>query len=256
MADEISQIVEVYISRETAQIDTASFDIPLLMVNLPDTLDNTDPQTPVNVPADVTNRVQVFTTAAQVGEVFGTGSVAHTMAQKLLGGDIRPVRFMVGVKNSAETYTQGLNAILEYNNDWYAILIDSKVDADIKAVAAIIQAERKIFGASSSDISITDPAVDTDLGSFLRDGSYDRTYLVYSPTAETDYPEVAWTGGQIAEIPGSNTWKFKEARGSQVSRLSSTQITALKDKNVNWYSRVGGVNMMSNGTTSQGEWID
>ena len=43
MADEISQIVEVYISRETAQVDTASFSIPLLMVNLSDTVDNSNP---------------------------------------------------------------------------------------------------------------------------------------------------------------------------------------------------------------------
>ena len=41
MADEISQIVEVYITRETAQIDTASFSIPLLLVTLPDTIDDT-----------------------------------------------------------------------------------------------------------------------------------------------------------------------------------------------------------------------
>lgn len=51
MAD-LSNIVEVFISRETTQIDTASFDKPLFLVQLPDTVDNTDPMNPVYTPAN------------------------------------------------------------------------------------------------------------------------------------------------------------------------------------------------------------
>ena len=256
MADEISQVVEVFISRETAQIDTASFDIPLLMVNLPDTVDNTDPENPVTTPADVTLRVQQFTSLTAVGEAFGITSNAYKMTQKLLGGDIRPSTFMIGLKNSSETYTAGLQAIMAYNNDWYAIAIDSKVDGDIKEVAAVIQAERKIFGASSADIDILDPLVTDDIGSFLKDGSYDRTFLVYHPTAAADFPEVGWIGGQIAEVPGSNTWNFKGAPGVQVTKLTTTQINTLEAKSTNYYSRLGGVNMFRNGVMSEGSFID
>lgn len=256
MADEISQIVEVFISRETAQIDTASFSIPLLMVNLPDTIDNTDPENPVNVPADVTNRVQIFTSATGVADVYGDESVAHQMAIKLLGGDTRPSTFMIGVKNSTETYTQGLNAIMEYNDDWYMLAIDSKTEGDIKEVAAVIQATRKMFGASTKDVATLDPASTVDIGSFLKDTGYDRTFLVYHTLADTQHPEVAWIGGQITEVPGSNTWFAKSAPGVTVDRLSSTAKAALKAKNVNYYTRVGGVNIFQTGATSQGEWID
>ena len=166
MADDIGQIVEVYISRETAQIDTASFDIPLLMVNLPDTVDNSG-WPPANVPADTTNRVREYTSLTEVGEDFGITSTAYVMTQKLLGNDIRPARFMIGVKDSTETYTQGLQAILAYNNDWYAIAIDSKVEGDIKEVAAVIQAELKIFVSSTADVGVPNPATTTDIGSFL-----------------------------------------------------------------------------------------
>lgn len=247
MADEISQIVEVYISRETAQIDTASFDIPLLMVNLPDVGGDV---------ADVTNRVQVFTQAAQVADAFGDDSTAHRMAVKLLGGDVRPASFMVGVKNSAETYAEGLNAIMEYNNDWYIIAIDSKAEADIKAVAEVIQGTRKMFGASTADAEVINPVSTTDIGSFLKDTGYDRTFLVYHTQAATQFPEVAWIGGQITAVPGSNTWAFKAGPGVTIDRLSSTALTALRDKNVNFFTRVGGVNMFQTGATSQGEWID
>lgn len=256
MADDISQVVEVYISRETAQIDTASFDIPLLMVNLPDTIDNTDPGNPVTVPADTSQRVRVYTTLKAVGDDFGVDSTAYKMTQKLLGNDIRPASFMIGVKNSTETYTQGLQAIIAYNGDWYMIAIDSKVEGDIKEVAAVIQAERRIFGASTADVGVPDPAVTSDIGSFLKDGGYDRTFLVYHAEAATNFPEVAWMGGQISEVPGSNTWAFKGGAGVQVSKLTNTQITALNDKNVNYFTRLGGVNMFRNGSTSEGEWLD
>lgn len=256
MADEISQVVEVYISRETAQIDTASFNIPLLMVNLPDTVDNSDLGNPINVPADVTERVVQFNSAAAVGEKYGVGSVPHVMAQKLMGGQIRPAMFMVGVKNSSETYAQGYSEIKGYNDDWYIIAIDSKVDADIKEIAAAVQAERKLFGASSSHASILDAVAVDDIGSFLQASGYDRTFLVYHSLAETVFPEVAWIGGQISEVPGSNTWAFKGGAGVPVDRLNPTAISTLTKKNVNYYRRLGGVNMYQSGCTSQGEWID
>lgn len=255
MADDISQVVEVYISRETAQIDTASFDIPMLMVNLPDTIDNSG-GSPVTVPADVSQRVRVYRDLKTVGEDFGVDSAAYKMTQKLLGNDIRPAQFMIGVKNSTETYTEGLQAIIAYNGDWYMIAIDSKVEGDIKEVAAAIQAERRIFGASTADVGVPDAAVTSDIGSFLHDGGYDRTFLVYHANAATEHPEVAWMGGQISEVPGSNTWCFKGGAGVQVSKLTNTQITALDAKKVNYFTRLGGVNMFRNGSTSEGEWLD
>lgn len=256
MADDISQVVEVYISREIAQIDTASFDTPLLMVNLPDIINNTAPGNPVIIPADTTLRVRTYTDLKTVGDDFGVTSEAYKMAQKLLGNDLRPAQFMIGVKNSTETYTQGLQAIIAYNGDWYMIAIDSKVEGDIKEVAAVIQAERRIFGASTADVGVPDPAVTNDIGSFLKDGGYDRTFLVYHAEAATNFPEVAWMGGQISEVPGSNTWCFKGGAGVQVSKLTNTQITALDAKKVNYITRLGGVNMFRTGTTSEGEWID
>lgn len=256
MADDISQVVEVFISRETAQIDTASFDIPLLMVSLPDIVDNSDPMNPIPAPADVTERVRTYTTLSAVGDDFGVTSSAYLMAQKLLGNDIRPSQFMVGVKNSQETYTQALNEILTYEGSWYVIMIESKVADDIKQVAAVIQAQYKIFAASTSDSDVLDPATENDIGSFLSDGSYDRTFIVYHQDADTNFPEVAWVGGQLPELPGSNTWSFKGGAGVQITKLSPTQQGALESKNVNYFSRTGGVNMFRTGCTSEGEWID
>lgn len=255
MADDISQVVEVYISRETAQIDTASFDIPLLMVNLPDTIDNSG-GSPVTVPADTSQRVRTYRDLKTVGDDFGVDSTAYKMTQKLLGNDLRPAQFMIGVKNSTETYTQGLQEIIAYENDWYAICIDSKVEGDIKEVAAVIQPMYKIFFASTAGVGVPDPAVTNDIGSFLTDGDYTRTSLVYHPEASTNFPEVAWVGGQIPEVPGSNTWDMKPGAGVQVSKLTSTQIATLDEKRVNYFIRLGGVNRFRQGMMSGNAWIE
>ena len=247
MADSIGQIVEVYISRETAQIDTASFDIPLILVTLPDVSGD---------PADVSERVKVYTSLEAVADDFAVTTSAYKATQKLLGGDIRPSRFMIGVKTEDESYTEALQACVEYNNDWYALIIESKAIADIKLAAAFIQAQRKIFGASSKDVNILDPVETADIGSWLKDGGYDRTFLVYHKDADTDFPEAAWIGTQLPEVPGSNTWAFKGGAGVQISRLTSSNTSALNAKNVNYFTRVAGVNMFQTGCTSEGEWID
>lgn len=258
MADEINDIVEIFISRETAQVNTAQFDIPLLLVEVPDVDDPANPGT--DIPGDVTLRVRTYRNATAVADDFGVGSVAHTMALKLLGGDIRPSEFRIGVKNSAETYPEAVNACIAYDADWYALAIESKMSGDIEAVAELIQGYRRMFFASTADIDVLDPvpvgSVGTDIGSILKDAGYDRTVLVYSEQAASDSPEVAWMGTQLVEIPGSNTWAFKRGAGVTVSKLTASNITTLKAKNVNYYISVAGVNMFLNGQTSQGEWID
>lgn len=253
MADEISQIVEVYITRETAQVDTASFNIPLLLVDLPDVL---DPVSSANVPADVTERVRVFSSTTAVSDTFGADSSAYKMAVKLMGGQTRPAAFMIGVKNSEESYAEAVNACVEYNGAWYMVAIESVLEDDIKEVAEVVQSMRRMFAAATADAGVIDPASTTDIGSFLKATDYDRTFLVYHTQAAEQFPQVAWMGGQITAIPGSNTWAFKGAPGVTSDRLSGTAINTLNSKNVNYFNTVGGINMFRNGNTCQGEWID
>ena len=81
---DMDKIVEVYISRETAQLETTSFNIPLLMVTLPDAGGN---------PAVITQRTFVFTDLKGVEDQFGPNSVAAAMTRPLLSGQNRPPQF-------------------------------------------------------------------------------------------------------------------------------------------------------------------
>ncbi|QDP60443.1 MAG: hypothetical protein GOVbin1096_71 [Prokaryotic dsDNA virus sp.] len=158
--------------------------------------------------------------------------------------------------NATETWVEALDAVSNENNEWYALTAGTHTEADILALAGAVEARKKIYGTSSSDAEILNASSTNDIATQLFDLGYQRTFIVYSANADTQYPEAAWIGGQLPEQPGSNTWKFKSLAGVTVSALNSTQANAAKDKNANTYERVGGVSIVSEGTMAGGEFID
>lgn len=249
---DMDKIVEVYISRETAQLETTSFNIPLLMVSLPDDTGGT--------PAVITQRTFVFTKLKEVEDQFGTTSVAAQMVRPLLSGQNRPPQFIIGVKNSVETYIEALNKAQDETNAWYILLADTKVSANILLIAAWIQAQRKMYATSTEDADVLLATGDQDIGSRLKDMAYDRTFWLWHLQASTEHPEAAWVGSQIIEVPGSNTWAFKQASGISVQKLTPTQSSVVENKNGSVFARIAGVALFTGsgggGKTAQGEWID
>lgn len=238
----VNRIVDVQISRETTQINTASFSIPLILVT-------------ASVDADVTDRVYTFTDLDSVGDQFGTTSNAYKIAQKLFGQTIKPAEIKVGIRLSTETLVTALGTIRGVDDTWYALISESHTDSDILALAAYIEANYKIYGTSTnSTVAPTSPT--TDIGSQLKALGYTRTFVVYSPNANTEWPEAAWIGSQLVEVPGSNTWAFKQGAGITSYPLTVSQITFLEGKNINYFTEIGGVSIFMTGTMANGSWID
>lgn len=223
----------------------------------------TEVSTDISGAADATAAVALiesdFTSASIAGITFtdnldGTFTIAPSVA-----GDPYSFQFssqFSATYNTTESWVDALDAVSDVENDWYALTAETHAEADILALAGAIEARKKIYGTSSSDTGIVDAVSTTDIGSQLFDLGYQRTFITYSATADTQFPEAAWIGGQLPEQPGSNTWKFKTLSGVTVSSLSSTQANAAKDKNVNTYERVGGVSIMGEGVMAGGEYID
>lgn len=245
---QIDRIVQVYITRQTAQVDIASFDIPLIMVEI-----NTDT---IAFP----ERVRTYTSPTEVAEDFGTAHPAYIIANKLCGGDVKPAEFKIGKVDAGstnpETFSEALQACLEADDTWYALITSNHTPTVIEELAAIIQGTKKMYFTSTSSPKAIDPLDVTDIGTILKENGYDRTVIMYSLTADTDFPEAAWVGTQITEIPGSNSWEYKRLAGVAVSKLSSTDITTLETKGYNYYIQVKGASITRKGVTAQGEWID
>lgn len=156
---------------------------------------------------------------------------------------------------STETYVDALDAVINENDTWYALVCESHVEDDVKALAAAIQTRRKIYGTSTAVPAVATTAT-TDIASFLDGGNYGRTFCIYLPTADTEYPEAAWIGSQLAYTPGNNTWNFKRGALVTKSNLNDTQRVNLRNKNCNMYTTVAGVDVFQDGVMADGLFVD
>jgi hypothetical protein len=156
---------------------------------------------------------------------------------------------------STESWVDSLNAVNLVNSAWYAVMIESHAEADVLAIAAQVEGMKKIFATSSSALDIKTTAT-TDLFSKLRDLGYQRTFGIWSATADSQFPEAAWVGYQLQEQPGSNTWAYKTLSGVTVSSLSDTEAKNIQNKSASTYERVGVSNSTIGAKMFGGEWID
>jgi hypothetical protein len=186
-----------------------------------------------------------------VDNLDGTATITSTVDWSLTSTP----NMAIAAQPATETWPASIAAVQNANDTWYALAIESHLEADVLAVAADIEAKKKVFGTSSSDLDIKTTAVD-DTFSLLKAGSYQRTFGVWSATADTEYPECAWIGYQLQEQPGSNTWAYKTLSGVTVSKLSDTEAKNIQDKNGSTYETVGGLNTTIGGKMFGGEWID
>lgn len=113
----------------------------------------------------------------------------------------------------------------------------------------------EVVEVESENISGTDP-VGMDIGQRLRARGMDRTVFLYSPNADSEWPEAVWVGTQLPEVPGSNTWEYKSLPGTTVVKLSDSQIALLESRGYNYYINVKGANITRRGKVAEGEWVD
>lgn len=149
---------------------------------------------------------------------------------------------------------EDIQAIQQINDDWYCLILTSRSDFEILLAAAFIEALRKIFIAAS-DASAIKTASTTDLGSLLKQRTYNRTALLWSGD-EVSGPDAAWAGRKLPTDPGSEQWRYANLSGIAPDVLIGTEQANLNGKNVNHYTTVGGVGIVQKGKMASGQWID
>lgn len=194
----------------------------------------------VNAVVTASGSTTLILTADNAGRSFSS-SVGTNLAQVSTTANVGVGESLAGISST--------------DDDWYGLIITSKSDGDVLEAAAYIEAVRKIFGISRSDAEIYDASETDDIFSKLMNANYFRTFTFYSGDA-ANFPEAGMFGRFLPTVPGSEQWAFKTYAGVTIDVLSSTQISALKGKNVNFYTRVAGVSVSQEGKTAGGEWID
>lgn len=328
MSSELDKIVSVVLTRGSTPVDTASFEIPMILATftnfserarsygsfeaVEDDFNNTDPvyeiaqklfgQTTVGArpPSIVVGRRQVdkvvltptvanntVYTVTINGTAYTYTSDADATAAEIVGGLDTAIGSPAGItatvmsgtlevqvtvpgtawslttstnltqvnSTPTETYVDALEAVSDVNDTWYALVLDTHDAAIVEDVSDAINAKRKIFGTSTADdVAITTGT--TDIAYKLSAKTADRTFGVYLPTADTEYPEAAWIGAQLAYTPGSNDWDKKRAVGVTRSQINDTARVNLRNKSCNMYTRVAGVDIFQDGDTFGGSPID
>jgi hypothetical protein len=148
-----------------------------------------------------------------------------------------------------------LQACLAEDDDAYGFCLDSNSAEEIAAMAAQVETQMAIFAADTADYEVATGATG-DIGTALSAAEYARTVLVFNGAKLLSYAGAAALGGRLPDAPGSSTWCHKSYAGVPTYKVSGTQETHLKAKNVNYYPKIAGNGDFLWGKSSAGEYID
>lgn len=183
----------------------------------------------------------------------------YKAAASYFGQDVKPTKLLIGRvigTQPADTFAAAYPKITLENNDFYGVVITSKVEVDQLAIAALVEADNKIFGVSNEDPIMLDGANTNSRAYKIKALNRLRTYVMYNGLAANTYPEAAWTGKMFSKDAGSSTWAYKNLSGATSDKLTSANVAGLQTNNCNFYVSFGGVDSTFDGKTSVGEFID
>lgn len=245
----LKDIVEVNITRQTTSVAVAAFNVPLILS-----------QFATNKTTTAFTRARVYGSVAEMASDGWTSSDAvYKIANAIFSQNPSVNKIVVGRKDSNDaTVDAALNAIANENNDWYGIVVDQSLVSSFADVASWVETAKKFAIFWITDVNAYDPSKSTDLASVLKLANRNRSAVVWhaTPAGGADYPDSSWMGEGFPYEPGTSTWAYKTLNGVTPDTLLASQETALKNKNCNYYTTVGGVSITQEGKVASGEYID
>lgn len=157
--------------------------------------------------------------------------------------------------NPGTSIATDLAAIRLADADWYGLVLACNAEALIEAAAAWAETERVIFGWNTADTLVKDSGTTTDVGSDLQDDALKRSFGLWN-NATLGFAAAAWMGKMFTTKPGEATWAYKTLATVDADDLTTTEDSALEDKNVNTYSPLWGRNVTWEGKAADGSFID
>ncbi len=150
-----------------------------------------------------------------------------------------------------------LAAIMDEDDDWYGLLLDTNNADSILEAAGVIEAHRKICLVQSADWDIKDSGQTDDIASTLQLDNYSRTGLMY----HDKIGGIAWAAagmlaGRLAWDPGIETWAFKDIKGVPSTKLKTGEESAILNKNASHYTSVAKLPIYFEGKAGDGSFMD
>lgn len=247
MADvPIDTFIDVSVSLGTQPIETASFNSAAFLADLLD--------------ADFASPYQIYASLTEVLDDFASTTDVYKYAALVFGG-LFPVTNLYVVKYGSGntiplTALQALSSLRQTDSTPYWIACDDHTESTVTALAGYCEAEDLMFGNSTQQAGVLVDATTTDIGSVLQDLGYNHTFTIYNTTADTSFAEGGVAGCMAGIQAGTSSAEYKTMTGVAVSGLTTTQRTSCDNKNVMYYERSSGVNVLLNTKVSSGQFLD
>lgn len=149
-----------------------------------------------------------------------------------------PQTFKVGRKvPTTETWTQAITAVRAVDDDFYALAVSSRVNADVEEVSEAIEPTNKLALLQSGEATLLTNSIAAALADcFIRE----RTALVYHPTS-AQWADVAWAVNRLAFDPDtiSAPWDCELGGVSAPATLTQAQYDFALANNVNVLAPLG-----------------
>lgn len=166
--------------------------------------------------------------------------------------------FVATVPALGWTTVANLDAILAENSEWIAFGINTRLEADILAVAAFAEANERIFWPQTSDQTVLDGTA----GNVAKDlvaGAFAFTMLGWH-NVDLEHMMIAWLGSYFSADPDqtSTITAYRTLAGitNDEDVVDDTeQATALAD-NANLFLTLNGVGATGDGKAADGNFMD
>jgi hypothetical protein len=200
-------------------------------------------------------------TTSSVG--FGVTPAAGVDVSSMLGVTATSNGVLATPGMAGESIAQSLTNLMAINNSWYGLTFTNEiVSADMLAVGAWAEANKKLFGQTTNDVNCVNPYSAEDIGSELMALGYDYSMIQYDPVVE--YAAVSYLARLMAvdftQPDSAITMAFKTEPGIQPANLTVVQTDALDAKNINYFTYFGStgsvIAVIMNGTQASGQFTD
>lgn len=194
----------------------------------------------------------VTVTADNTGEPFG-----YSDEYRNLGAGTSSITEAVLQANV--NYNTELAALNGLWADWYGMVIDSRVKADIWYAATFAEANEKMFFCQTSDADVKTAAADNVLD-YLRDQALQRTACAWHH-GDTEWLDMGWLAAYLSADPDTTTTiaAYKTIVGitpNEPTDVDATEKAIIEGQNGNIYLTFFGVNCINDGILVNGDFID
>ena len=172
----------------------------------------------------------IYIAASKIFSQSPSPSIVFVAVQKLVSSSTEPI---------SDTLDRALGV-----PGWYCVCPAGIKENFYQSIADWVEANEQLSIMETTGIS----------ASPVSDGMF-RTGIIHA-TNENDCTNAAYAARFLSYDPGSEAWAYKQLAAVEAQSLSTQDIMSLENRNISYYIKVAGTNMVCGGKTAAGEWID